>query len=105
MDFDYKISRQKIPLRNCAFASQMTLRLVGPFGAWSGWAFPGYPGGSWAMKRVGGGGMEKVGVEGEVLVSGILGAFALGGFSFPCPSLTFTGHCNSIFWAGDSELE
>lgn len=49
-------------------------------------------------------GWRRWGLRERFWSQGILGAFALGGFSFPCPSLTFTGHCNSIFWAGDSEL-
>ena len=75
--------------------------VVGPFLAAQG--------GSWVIKggwRWDGEGEGRGlgGWEERFWPQGILGAFALGGFPFPCPSLTFKGHCNSIFWARDSEL-
>ena len=70
--------------------------VVGPFLAAQG--------GSWAINRGWLVQWRRWGWGERFWSQGILGAFALGGFSFPCPSLTFKGHCNSIFWARDSEL-
>ena len=88
--FDHKISRQKIPLRNFAHATNDSPepRAVGPFLAAQK--------GSCALSK-GPKGWVEVGsrrVGRSSGPQGVLGALALGGFLFPCLSLSFKGHPN-----------